>query len=155
MRQMLEEGEKLRANPDLDPVRKGRVLAQFAREALYAIERDSRSAVDTRLQAIADVWQMLEEERKTLRANPDLDPVRRARALAEFMREARRAIEVHKRLVAEIHRGFNLAAVLEEALAEAKPEIERRKQRYLRDQRDAERAEMSTDEPDGRAPKPS
>jgi hypothetical protein len=41
---------------------------------------------------------MLAEEREKLWANPDLDPVRRTRVLAEFVREDRRAIEACNRL---------------------------------------------------------
>jgi hypothetical protein len=54
-----------------------------------------------------------------------------------------------------MRRGFNLAAVLEAAWKKAEPEIERRRQQYLREQGDTGTAEMSADEPDGRAPKPS
>jgi hypothetical protein len=56
------------------------------------IERNGRLVAEARLQAISNLRQMLDEEREKLQTNPDLDPVRRTRALAEFMREDRRAI---------------------------------------------------------------
>jgi hypothetical protein len=81
-----------------------------------------------------DVRQMLNEEQEKLRTSPDLDPVRRIRALAELMREDRRAIEVHNRLVAKGLRGFDFAAMLEAAWKQAQPEIERKRRQYLREQ---------------------
>jgi hypothetical protein len=101
------------------------------------IERNDRLDAETRLQAISAVRQMLSEEREKLRTNPDLDPLRRIRALAEFMREDRRAIEVHNRLVAKGLRGFDFATVLEAAWKEAQPEIERKRRQYLGEQGDA------------------
>ena len=137
-------------------------LPIFAHEALQAI--DSRLAAETqrglsldhpamveREQTIADLQRVLAEEMEKLRANPDLDPVRKARAGARLAREARRAIELQSRLVADAQRGplFDFAAMLEQVWEEAQPELERKK-------RDAERsAEMSADEPDGRAPNPA
>ena len=91
------------------------------------IERNDHLAAEARLQAVSDVRQMLDEEGAKLRANPDLDPVRRTRALAEFMREDRRAIEVHNRLVAKGLRGFDFAAMLEAVWKQAQPEIERKR----------------------------
>jgi hypothetical protein len=118
-------------------------LAEFAHEALHMIERNDHLAAEARLQAVSDVRQMLDEEGAKLRANPDLDPVRRTRALAEFMREDRRAIEVHNRLAAKAVRRFDFAATLEAIWEEKKPEIERRRQQILAEVADAERAEMS------------
>jgi len=85
---------------------------------------------ETRLQAISAVRQMLSEEREKLRTNPDLDPVRRIRALAELMREDRRAIEVHNRLVAKGLRGFDFAAMLEAAWKPAQPENREERRQY-------------------------
>jgi hypothetical protein len=155
VRQILEDAEALRANPDLDPVRKGRALTQFARQAIDMLEQNRRLDVQTRWQAISAMQQMLHEEREKLRANPDLDPLQRTRALAELMREDRRAIEAYDRLVAQANRDFDLVTVLEEALKEAQPEIDRRRRQLLSDPGDAEGAEMSANEPDGPAPKPS
>jgi hypothetical protein len=155
VRQILEDAEALRANPNLDPVRKGRALTQFARQAIAMLEQNRRLDVQTRWQAISAMQQMLHEEREKLRANPDLDPLRRTRALAELMREDRRATEAYDRLVAQANRDFDLVTVLEEALKEAQPEIDRRRRQLLSDPGDAEGAEMSANEPDGPAPKPS
>ena len=69
-----------------------------------------------------DVRQMLNEEQGKLRTIPDLDPVRRIRALAELMREDRRAIEVHNRLVAKGLRGWHGNR--------HNPKIERKRRQY-------------------------
>jgi hypothetical protein len=119
-------------------------LAEFAHEALHMIERNDHLAAEARLQAVSDVRQMLDEEGAKLRANPDLDPVRRTRALAEFMREDRRAIEVHNRLAAKAVRRFDFAATLEAIWEEKKPEIERRRQQIL--------AEVAARRPTARGP---
>jgi hypothetical protein len=155
VRQILEDAEALRANPDLDPVRKARALTQFAAQAIPTIERNGSLGAQTKCQAIAAMRRMLHEERENLRANPDVDPIRRIRVLAEFMREDRRATEMHDRLVAEMHEGFDFAAMLEEIWKEVQPEIERKRRQLLSDQGDAEGAEMSANKPDGPAPKPS
>jgi hypothetical protein len=80
-----------------------------------------------------DVRQMLNEEQGKLRTIPDLDPVRRIRALAELMKD-RRAIEVHNRLVAKGLRGFDFAAMLEAAWKPAQPENREEKTAILGEQ---------------------
>jgi hypothetical protein len=149
---ILRDAEALRVDPGLDPLRKGRALAQFAHQAIATIERNDRVVVRKRSRAIAFLQQILGDEEKKFRADPHVDPIRRARLLTEFMREDRRAIEARNRLVAEMHQSFDFAAMLEEVWKEVGPEIERKRRQYLSEQDDTE---MFANEPDGPAPTPS
>ena len=158
VRRVLAKGiDELRANPDLDPVRRARALAQLVREHRCAIELQFHRAPEAQRGPLLDyaekVWgvvgRVLAEEIEKLRANPDLDPVRRTPAVARLAREQLRWIELDSRGASEAQRGpgFDLVAMLKQALEEAAPELERRKQLYWRERLDAERAEMSVDEP--------
>ena len=154
VRALRAQMEKLRVHPNLDPIRRARALGQLAHEALQAIDVDSRlaaktqrrssldlSAIRKRERTIAYLRRVLVEEMKKLQTHPDLDPVSKAQAAARLAREAGRAIQLQG-LVADMSRSLlNFAAMVEKL---------RRGDTTIKDPRrrlDAERAEMSADEP--------
>jgi len=147
---LVAEIRTLQANADLDPVQRARTIAQLQRFLLRARELQSRWVAEA---PPGPHFDLAGEEIGKLRANPDLDPVQRARTIVQLAGVQLRALEQQSRRVAEAHRGpdFDLGAMLEEIWKEFRPELERRRRAAL----DAERAEMSTDEPNGRASNPS
>jgi len=148
----VEEIRTLLANADLDPVQRARTIAQLQRVLLRAGELQSRRVADA---PPGPHFDLAAKEIEKLRANADLDPVQRARTIAQLARVQLRALEQQ---IAEARRGpgpdFDYAAMLEEIWEELGPELERRRRAY-RETLDAERAEMSADKPNGRASNPS
>jgi len=101
---------------------------------------------------ISNVHEVFAEQVEALSANPDLDPLKKAQAIARLASEELRLRALHSRRVAEAIPSFDFAAMMEQALKEAQPRIEELK-RLARSQEAL--AENSADERDGRSENPS
>jgi hypothetical protein len=152
-RVLTEQIEKLRADPDLDPVRKAHAIAPLAAHVLALLEQFEKlparpELADERARTIeqlcADVHRVLAEQIESLSADPDADPVKRAGAIARLEREELRLRHLHDRRVAEELRRFDLGAFLTQALEENKSKIEAMKA-----------AAEAADEPNGPARDPA
>jgi hypothetical protein len=130
-----EQIRALRTDPDLDPVRRARAIAQLAAALLMLAEQSEKQRVDPSVQELgimdqftASVHRVLAEQIETLRTNPDVDPEKKARAIARLDREGRRLRRLHFRWVTEAQRGqdFDFGAMLEEIWKENQPELERK-----------------------------
>jgi hypothetical protein len=159
----------LHANPDLDPIRKAHAIAQLASPlAVFLEQLDKKQAADHGFavrtasafdKLISIAHEVLAQQVEALRANPDLDPTKKARAIARLAREELRLRALHFRRAAKAPPRFNLAAFLEEAWKEAQPEIERKKRAahaaLLASESEEALAENSADERDGCSMNPS
>jgi hypothetical protein len=159
-----EQIRALRTDPDLDPVRRARAIAQLAAALLMLAEQSEKQRVDPSVQELgimdqftASVHRVLAEQIETLRTNPDVDPEKKARAIARLDREGRRLRRLHFRWVTEAQRGqdFDFGAMLEEIWKENQPELERKKRQLLGERIDEEGAEAAADGSDRRAANPS
>src|SRR5262249_29184336 len=103
--------------------------------------------------------EVLAQQVEALRANPDLDPTKKARAIARLAREELRLRALRSRRAAKALPLFDLGAFLEEAWRKNQPEIERKKRaaRAALVARESEEAlaETSADERDGHSVNPS
>jgi len=154
-RVLAEQIDKLRADPDLDPVRKAQAIAQLTADVVALIEQFEKLPLGPDLaeakaqqidQFCANVHRVLTEQMETLRANPDVDPGKRARAIARFTSEERRLRDLHFRRVGQARPHlFDLAAVLTQGLEENTPKIEAMKAA----------AERAANERNGRAEDPT
>jgi hypothetical protein len=141
-RVLTQQIEKLRADPDLDPFRKAHAIAPLAAHVLALLEQFEKlparpELADERARTIeqlcADVHRVLAAQIETLRADPDIDPKKRARAIARLAREELRLRHLHFRRVAQAQCGqrFDYAAALEEIWKRKFPEFERKRRRIL------------------------
>jgi len=155
-----EQIRALRTDPDLDPVRRAHAIAQLTAALLMLAEQSEKQRVDPSVpkpgimgEVTAAVHWVLAEQMETLRANPDVDPEKRARAIARLDREERRLRRLHFRWVTQAQRGqdFDFGAMLEEIWKET----ERKKRQLLGERIDEEGAEATADGSDRRAGNPS
>jgi hypothetical protein len=157
---LTEQIKDLRADPDLDPVRKAQAIASLAAHVVALLEQfeklprpaEDAEAGEERVRLIeelyANVHRALAEQIETLRADPNIDREKRARSIARLERQELRLRHLHFRRIAEARqrqRPFDLVAVLNQALEENKPKIEAMKAA----------AERSANEANGRAEDPA
>ena len=157
-----EQIAELHADPDLDPIRKAHAIAQLAANLPVLVEQlDKKRAADQDLavrtagaidKLISNVHEVFADQVEALSANPDLDPLKKAQAIARLASEELRLRALHSRRVAEAIPSFDFVAMMEQALKEAQPRIEELK-RLARSQEAL--AENSADERDGRFENPS
>jgi len=161
-----EQIAELHADPDLDPIRKAHAIAQLAANLPVLVEQlDKKRAADQDLavrtagaidKLLSYVHEVFAELVEALRANPDLDPIKKARAIARLASEELRlrALNLRRRATEALPR-FDLVAVLEEALKENQRKIEREKAELLARGSEEALAETSADAPNGPSRNPS
>src|SRR5262249_50374182 len=152
-----EQIAELQANADLDPIRKAHAIAQLAANLPVLVEQLEKGRADQGVpvqrggaidELISNVHEVFAEQVETLRANPDLDPHKKARAIARLASEELRlrALNLRRRATEALPK-FDLVAVLEEALKENQRKVEREKAALLARESEEALAETSADAP--------
>jgi hypothetical protein len=104
---------------------------------------------------ISNVLEVFAEQVEALSANPDLDPIKKAGAIARVASEELRLRALRFRRAAEARLLFDYGALLEEVIKEVQPQIERKKAALLARESEEALAETSADESNGPSGNPS